>query len=234
MKAIILAAGEGKRLRGYTNDPKCLAEVNKEALIVRMIKMLKECGVRNIVIVVGYKAKKVIDKVKKHRLKVSFINNDDFGEGSILSLWRAREHLNGSTLLIDSDTYFERDVIETVFRSKKQNFFLIDQKSGNDDEAVRVGFTNGRAVRLARGLSGDYGILGEWAGVTKFSLPGSRRLKALLEKKIIAGERQAGYEFIIPDLFKSMTISYELIDGLKWVEIDFPKDLKKAKSLNID
>ena len=57
-KAIILAAGEGRRLRPYTKDkPKCMVEINGESLLDRQISIMKSNGVEEIVIIGGYKEK---------------------------------------------------------------------------------------------------------------------------------------------------------------------------------
>lgn len=236
MKAIILAAGIGKRLKSFTNKPKCLIKIKYEPLLVRAVRLLRECCFKDkdIVIVVGYKAEEVINELKNYRLAVKVIKNDDFTEGSILSLWKAYREIGKDILIMDGDLYFEKKLIENVLRSKKKNFFLIDRQTKRDNEAVRVGFMDNRAVALDRGLKGNYGILGEWAGFLKLSSSGSNRLKRLLKEKISAGEKKIGYEFIMPDLFKKAAISYELIDGLRWVEIDYPKDVNRARALNID
>lgn len=234
MKTIILAAGIGKRLRRFTKLPKCLVKIKNEPLIKRYISLLQGVKNNDIVLVVGYRASEVIKTLKKYRLRVNVIKNDNFREGSILSLWTARDKLRGNVLLMDGDMYFENGLINTVVKSKKSNFFLIDRKVKYDNEAVMVGFRNNRAVALARGLKGNYAAIGEWAGILRLSPPASKRLRKLLEKKISSGERKVGYEFIIPGLFKNIPISYELIDGLKWTEIDTPQDVNKARCLRVD
>ena len=57
MKAIILAAGEGKRLRPITeNKPKCLVEINGKSLLSHQISILKSRDINDIVLIGGYKA----------------------------------------------------------------------------------------------------------------------------------------------------------------------------------
>lgn len=232
MKAIILAAGVGKRLRKTTTLPKCLLEINQEPLLYRYISCLNSFGIKKIVIVVGYKAQEVVKTLKKYRLKAKIILNNRFSEGSILSLWAARKELSGEILLMDADVYFEKEVLRKIVRSTKSNFFVIDRLAKRDMEAAIVGFKGKKAQALGRGLRGDYDILGEWAGFLRLSAAGTKRLKELLAERIISGDKKSGYEFILPDLFVNNPISYELIDGLKWVEIDFPKDVKKAEILS--
>jgi choline kinase len=88
-------------------------------------------------------------------------------------------------------------------------------------------------VQLARGLQGRYDALGEWAGCLKLSAAGAKQLRGIVEDEIARGERQNGYEFIIPKLFETTSISYEPADGVKWLEIDFPHDIERAGALGI-
>lgn len=234
MKTIILAAGTGKRLRKFTRLPKCLIAIKNEPLIKRCVSMLQEIKNNDIVLVVGYRSCEVIKTLKKYHLPVKVIKNGNFREGSILSLWAAKDQLRGEVLLMDGDMYFEKKLIQAVVNSCKRNFFLIDREAKRDNETVMVGFRNNRAAALARGLRGNYPVIGEWAGILRLSPQASKRLRKLLEQKISSGERKAGYEFIIPDLFKDTAISYEAIDGLRWTEIDTVQDINKARRLNID
>lgn len=233
MRAIILAAGMGRRLRSFSSGPKCLIKINEDPLLIRSIKLLRKNNIKDITVVIGYKSGEVVNAVKKSHLRVKFKKNNDFSQGSILSLWHAREELQKEILIMDADLYFEESLLVRVAASPRSNFFLIDSTARKDGEAVIVGFINNRAVALQRGLKGAYQVCGEWAGFLKLSGCAVDRLKKLLIKKVSSGERNIGYEFIIPELFSKVRISYELIDGLKWTEIDFPKDIKMAKSLRL-
>lgn len=60
MKAILLAAGEGKRMRPLTaNRPKVLLPAGPEPLLHRLLRQLGEAGVRDVTIVTHYKAEQV-------------------------------------------------------------------------------------------------------------------------------------------------------------------------------
>ena len=75
MKAIILAAGLGNRLLPLTeNKPKCLVEFSGKTLLERLLKTFENCGVNDIVLVVGHKSKKIahtdLDLVKNKKRKM--------------------------------------------------------------------------------------------------------------------------------------------------------------------
>ena len=60
MKCLILAAGQGKRIKQITKKfPKCLIKINKESLLKRQIRLLNSLNIKNITIVKGFKAKKI-------------------------------------------------------------------------------------------------------------------------------------------------------------------------------
>ena len=56
MKAVILAAGEGKRLRPYTETiPKVMLPVANKPILEYVVDAVKKSGITEIIIVVGYK-----------------------------------------------------------------------------------------------------------------------------------------------------------------------------------
>ncbi|MEW6619504.1 MAG: hypothetical protein AB1422_09280, partial [bacterium] len=61
---------------------------------------------------------------------------------------------------------------------------------------------------------------------------GANCLKEIVEQRINNKEFEIGYEDVLPVLFKKIPFNYELVDGLQWVEIDFPEDIKQAEHLD--
>ena len=238
MKAIILAAGIGKRLRSVIDSPKCLLEINGKTLILRYLEVLQGVNIKEVVIVVGYKKEKVIDAVGKISFsgRVNFIENPEYERGSILSLWKARDELNEEIVLMDGDVYFEQEVLKKLVESSFKNCLIIDTTSENRGEEVMAGVRNGKIIALERGLKGDFDIIGEWVGFLKISKNAAVYLKRILKAGIELQEYEKGYEDVLPELFKQVDFNFELVDGLSWVEIDFPEDVKKAtiQHVNID
>jgi dTDP-glucose pyrophosphorylase len=78
MKAVILAAGQGVRMRPLTEVvPKVLVEVNKKPFLSYVLNNLKEAGFTDIGIVVGYKEEKVKEFLKKEGIKVTLIEQSE-------------------------------------------------------------------------------------------------------------------------------------------------------------
>ena len=128
MQAIILAAGMGKRLKDLTKDnTKCMVKVNGVTLIDRMLHQIEKQEVSRIVIVVGYKGKKLIDYIKTLDIKtpIEFIDNPIYDKtNNIYSLALARHELReDDTLLFESDLIFEDSVLDALVQDPRETLF---------------------------------------------------------------------------------------------------------------
>lgn len=233
MKAIILAAGIGKRIRAYTDKPKCLIELKGKTLIERYFECFEGLGIKDVVIVLGYKKDLVEQKLKiiSFNGNIKIIVNHDYTKGSILSLWTARKDLKGNVLLMDGDVFFEKGVLKRLIKSKHPNCLVIDTTSPNTGEECMTAIKDGKVYTIQRGLKGNFDLLGEWVGFLKMENNAASILCRIVETHIQKADLDIGYEDILPELFKKVNFGFELVDGLKWVEIDFPEDAKKANSL---
>jgi len=99
-KAIIVAAGEGSRLRPVTlTTPKPLIKVNGTRMIDTSIRALKNNGIHEIYIVCGYKKELFMDAFKDDP-EITLIENPHYLEGNnVTSLYAAKDHLPGSFVL---------------------------------------------------------------------------------------------------------------------------------------
>lgn len=104
MKAIILAAGLGTRLRPLTNEiPKCLVPVCGTPMVERQIQFLHEAGITDITLVSGYKAERL--DFLKEKYGVDIIFNEKYNEcNNIYSMYKVLDRI-GDNYMIDGDTY---------------------------------------------------------------------------------------------------------------------------------
>ena len=235
MKAIILAAGIGKRIGKYGNKPKCLIEIEGKTLLERYLTSLRECGIKKVVIVVGYKRELIEQKLDSFSfdMGIKLITNSEYEKGSILSLWAAKSELKGDIILMDGDVFFEQEVLDKLIKSKNPNAVPIDGKYTNTGEECVIGTKGDKVSTMARGLSGNYDILGEWVGFIKMNQAATSMLYEITDTNVKKDNVNMGYEDMLPVFFKKVEFRFEIVDGLKWVEIDFPKDIEKACCLNI-
>jgi choline kinase len=92
MKAVILAAGQGARLRPAGLDiPKCLVEVGGKSLIEHQLSALETTGIRDVLVVVGYKG----ELIQRHLGDRVRYRTCDTWESSnnFLTLWGIRDEL---------------------------------------------------------------------------------------------------------------------------------------------
>lgn len=109
MNAIILAAGKSNRFAPFTYEkPKGLFRVKGEILIERQIEQLREAGVEDVYVVVGYMKEKFFYLERKYP-GVRLVINNEFGKkGNLYSVYVAREHLT-DTYICCADHYFSHN-----------------------------------------------------------------------------------------------------------------------------
>ena len=144
MKAIILAAGMGSRLKNITKDKtKCMVEVNGESLIKRLLKQLEKYTLEEIVIVTGYKEEILKEYINNLgiKTKIKFYNNDIYDKtNNIYSLGLVeKELLNNDILLIESDLIFEDKLLKNIINSSYKNLAVVSEyESWMDGTCVRL------------------------------------------------------------------------------------------------
>ncbi len=120
MKAIILSAGQGRRLLPFTEStPKCLLPVDGErpALEVQL-RVLAACGVSEARVMVGFQAEKVdaflatdpVPEIHVETLYNPFFDSSD----NLVTAWLARPQMQGDFLLMNGDTLFEPAVLRRL------------------------------------------------------------------------------------------------------------------------
>ena len=151
---IISCAGVGKRLgRGI---PKAIVDVCGESLIARTLKLLND--VKDVRVVVGYQAEKVINEVLKYRKDVTFVFNHNYlntGTGSSVLL--ASKYARDYIVTIDGDLIIHPEDMQKIVNCEEE--FIGVTKIASED-AVLVEIDGNNVLKFARG-EGQY----EWTGV---------------------------------------------------------------------
>lgn len=127
MKAIILAAGEGKRLRPLTDEkPKCLVELFGKSLLEWQIEVFRSCNVKDIAIVTGYHNEKIVFP------NLTYFHNKKYDKTNMLeSLLCARSFLTGDVIVSYGDIIFEKKVLEELIKSKFDLSVTVDKNWKN-------------------------------------------------------------------------------------------------------
>jgi len=237
MKAVILAAGIGNRLKPLTDKmPKSLIKIGGRTVLERMLDSLVDLGITDVTIVVGHLKQMIMGLAgKEYRAAgCKYITNPDYELGSILSLYAARNEFAGDdVLLMDADVIFEEKVLAKIADSGNANCFLVDKnlKDATQGEEMKVASLGGRVVQIARKITREHDSVGEGVGFCKISSTNSRELLEALEKRICLN-RLCDYEMALDDFCQRVTAGTEDVTGLKWTEIDFPEDVQKAQAIS--
>lgn len=232
MKAIILAAGVGKRLWEVTQHrPKCLIEIGGRSLLHRYLESLAAVGIRRADIVVGYKQEMIRGAVAADScgIEVTFWVNEEFHRGSISSLWVARSAFDDDTIVMDADVLFHQDILRRLVSSSFENALLMDETVTQTGEECMVVVAGGRVIALTKKMPDQYDYAGEGVGFLRVRHADTPRVVASIRGYIENNKWQMEYEDGLLEYFRDVRVGHEKIGGLPWTEIDFINDIKKAE-----
>ena len=124
MRAVILAAGRGGRLRDVTGTaPKCLARIGAATLIERQIEALRRAGVNDITVVAGHR----LDQVRRVcGAGVHIVHNARFAAtNSLYSLWLARDLLGDGFIVLNCDVLFHQQLLDDLLTARYPDALLV-------------------------------------------------------------------------------------------------------------
>lgn len=228
MKAIILAAGKATRLLPLTKDtPQSLLKVGSKTIIEKQIETLKKAGVTNIIVITGYLAENLESYCQK--LKTKTIFNPFYAvSGMALTLWVAKQELEEDIIILYSDILFEPQIVQSLTHTKVDICIAI-KKDGLRVEAEKVVEKAGKIVSLSKASTSKEN--GEFIGMAKFTKNSGKILTTLLEKAARANLNSSLMQILNQLIEQGETIHACDIKDTKFIDIDFPDDLKKAEKL---
>lgn len=235
MKAIILAAGLGSRLRPITdNIPKCMVPVNGQPIINKQISNLLDNSFREdeIIVVGGYKAEVLEEYLITHFPTVKLIKNVRYSvTNNMYSLYLALKEIGDeSFLLMNADVFYDSNVIAGLLSSEDDNAIAVD-KSQYIEESMKVCVSEANNItHISKTISEDdhYAVS---IDVYKMSKEGAKKLKKIVKEFIeIKKDENSWTEVALDQIFDSCMFKPFIIDG-NWVEIDNNDDLKLAESI---
>jgi choline kinase len=238
MKAIILAAGRGSRMKNLTEErPKCLVELKGKALLDWQLEALRDAGITDIAIVTGYKR-----ELLANRGLVEFHNPRWAKTNMVSSLSYAAEWLQAEPCVVSySDIFFAPSAVQSLMSSSATLAVTYDQKwlqlwthrFGDpllDAETFRLS-PDGILTEIGSKPKSVDEVQGQYMGLLRFTPEGWAevvRIRATLPAEQCDQMHMTGTLQLIIELGKIPV--YALPYQGKWGEIDNPKDLKVYES----
>lgn len=236
MKAIILSAGQGKRLLPLTADrPKCAIAVHGQSMVEWQIDELIRCGVEDICVALGYGAEKVeklLDERYGRGCVRTLFNPFHPVADNLATCWVVRAEMAENFILLNGDTLFETPVLERLLDSAPHPITVTtDRKGCYDDEDMKVILDGDRLVRIGKDLPLSQ-VCAESIGMLLFRGEGPDLFRRGVEEALRRpGALKRWYLSVIDELAQQKTVWTCCIEGLAWVEVDCPADLRHAEDV---
>jgi len=221
MRAIILAAGEGKRLKSVTDNPKCMLEIGGETLIKRQLRLLEK--VHSVpLVVVGYKHKTLVEHVGWKE----FVMNPVWKQSNtLISLLFAISGSPMDIFVINGDVIFREDLLPKMLEADYSACAV--QSVDPTEEEVKVYHNDKRVTEIGKHLVDS---VKEAVGVYLFRKP---LVRAIRDNSYNSYYLKEPWNLYYEDALNEHLAQHpmEMVETSDAVEIDTPEDYERAKKL---
>lgn len=249
MNAIILAAGEGRRLRPLTNSiPKGMINFFGKSLLERQIEVFRKCKINDITIVTGYCNESITFSEITY-----FFNNKFSSTNMVETLFCAEEKLFDSTIVSYGDIIFEVSVLEKLLKSDEDISIVVDknwkkywemrfENPLEDAESLTID-KMGFIQDIGRKVNDETKIEAQYIGLMKFQHDGIKFIKKFYND--VKSKSKLGKNLLNPDLPFEKSYLTDFIRALinnnckvkavpisnGWLELDSLDDYKLYEKL---
>lgn len=232
LSVLIPAAGRGKRLGILTrNKNKSLLMIDGKELILHSICNFRLFGIRNVIVVLGYK-KNQVAKTVGNLAKLCY--NPFYQKSGILdSVWRAKTQLIGRPFIFTtSDHYFHPSVLENLLNTPGKLSIVIQKKENYQDEDLKVQIENNQITKFGKKMSNTEAT-GEFAGMAFFDAEAS----TCFFKEIETFFKNGKSSYYVMDVIYSISqkcgisVNFSFCDEYSRIEIDSVRDLVQGRKL---
>jgi len=233
MKAIILAAGVGSRLRPITNNkPKTMVNVNGKPMIAYIVDAILSASIIEIVVCTGYRAEQIEKFLKETypTAQFSFVNNSAYETtNNMFSLYLARKHLKGDIILMNADLVFDKTIIQDLV---KQDGCVIPVDKGLfQQESMKLLVENNEVRHISKNIS-EKDSYGCSIDIYKLDNKATNVMNIQIKRIIEEEEELNQWTEVLLDRIISEELINAIpynINGRKWYEVDDFQDLALAE-----
>jgi choline kinase len=235
LKAIILSAGQGRRLMPLTESvPKCCLMLDGKTLLGHQVESLAANGIDEIVVVTGF-AHHVVEEVVGgiEGILVRTLYNPFYAMSDNLGTsWIARNEMKSPFLLVNGDTLFESSTLSRLLTGNRSYPITLatDEKHQYDDDDMKISTDGDQLKRVGKRL--DWNIVnGESIGMMVFKQAGADAFVRKVESLMAGPDGLARwYLSAIDELACEGLVGIQSIQGQGWCEVDNLADLTHAES----
>jgi choline kinase len=238
MKAVILSAGQGRRLLPLTTStPKCALSIHGRSLLEWQLSELIRCGIDRITVVVGFGADRVEQIVagRRGQRPIRTLFNPFFAVAdNLASCWVARTEMIGDFLLLNGDTMFEAAVVQRLLGTAPRPVTVAtDHKAAYDADDMKVSLAGDKLLRVGKDLPPEQ-VDGESIGMLLFRGEGPALFRAAVEQALRDSRAlDQWYLSVIDEMARAGLAWTVSMQGLQWIEIDSAADLDEAVKLAV-
>lgn len=234
VKIVILVAGVGSRLMPLTrNTPKSLLDLGDGyTLLERQLKSIGECGVKDVVLVTGYRSEQIEAKIRLYAdFNFQVIYNPFYNiANNIASAWLGLLNINEPVVLLNGDDLFKASVLGNLLKSEKEITMVISRKDEFDDDDMKV-ITEGPLIRdVGKDIEGAKAN-GESIGMMLFRKRGLMDMRnSLMELIRVEDNLKTFYLQALRNLMrKGHDVHFSECKPEDWAEMDFHPDLTQMR-----
>ena len=234
-KAVILVAGRGRRLLPRTQAcPKCLLPIGESTILDHQLLNLCKVGFEEVVLVCGFGADEIRLAAAEfgRSMNIEIVVNEQFAVGdNLISLWAARDTLDGSFVLLNGDNLFHPRILDSLTRSHDPCCLMISRKECYDDDDMKVQTEGTRIVRIGKDLD-PHATDAESIGIMRFASEAVDVLKERVEG-IISGDHETDccYLAAVQAMINTgYPVNFRETGNLPWVDVDTFEDLSFVRT----
>lgn len=241
VKAIILGAGQGKRLLPLTADvPKALLDIGGVPLIERQIRALSKAGIQDFAVVTGYgsaKMEEALESVgRSQRVSIRTVFNPFYlVADNLASCWIARAEMNGDFIQVNGDNVFRADLVENLLANASDLATVaISRKPRYDADDMKIMLDGERLTEIGKSLPVE-SVDAEAIGFYVFKGPSVDSYRKVLDQAIQEPQGlRHWFPFAVGRLAKIVNVTVCDVSRFQWCEVDYPVDLQQARQMVSD
>lgn len=235
LKAIILSAGQGRRLLPLTADlPKCLLNLGGRTVLEWQLLGLRAAGIKQVTVVTGFGADKVAAVLARRcpaGMKARSLFNPMYAVAdNLVSCLAARDDMHNDFLLVNGDTLFEMQIVTRLLHNAIAPVSVaVAHKDAYDADDMKVRCIDGWVRDIGKDL---HHVDGEAIGISLYRGDGPKLFRDALDEVAHQPDAHRRWYLSAVNLLAHRGRVHAVpIGTAPWAEIDYPHDLKRAAAL---